>query len=355
MLRFLFFISVVFLVVGCNENSKPLAEKTNSNAVKYAKHFRFAMEGGEQILVLLDPETGKEEARILKNEIPTKSLKMVVLSSTHIGMMHVLGEEKKIVGVSNMNYVANKQVIQHFKQGKLKEYGEENAIPLENLIASGANVVMYSGFGKEFPHQKQLEKLEINCLANYDWRENHPLGKAEWIKVFGFLLGKEKEANAYFEKVEKEYKDLKKKASRLKKSKSLISGNVIGDLWYAPAGESYNAVLFQDANINYFYANSKGTGSISLSLEQVLKENKSCEFWLNPGTTTLTKLQQMNPKAVFMNSYTKQNVYCYSNEGNRFWEMSAVEPHKVLSDLIQICHPNNGLTNKMYFYSKLEK
>ncbi len=38
-------------------------------------------------------------------------------------------------------------------------------------------------------------------MANYDWREEHPLGKAEWIKVFGYLIDQPEKAEAYFQQV----------------------------------------------------------------------------------------------------------------------------------------------------------
>lgn len=363
MFRFLvyFFIPTVCgtSFISCsNDSSKQIPhskEKSVSLYVKYAKNFKIILEGDEQILVLFDPTSGKVEQRFNQSELKPEKIKIVALSSTHIGMIHVLNADNLICGVSNMIYVANKVVKVNFEAGLVKEYGEENNIPLENLVSSGANLVLYSGFGKEFPHQKQLEKLGIVCLANYDWRENHPLGKAEWIKVFGFFLGKEKEANDYFDKIEKEYLNLVEEASKLKTSKSIISGNVIGDLWYAPSGDSYNSVLFRDANIKYNYSETDGTGSLAIPLEQILKENKGCAFWINPGTETFQKLRKMNSKAALFNAFKNKNVYCYSQKGNYFWEMSAVEPQKVLSDLIQITHPDFNVHNKMYFYSKLNE
>jgi iron complex transport system substrate-binding protein len=49
----------------------------------------------------------------------------------------------------------------------------------------------------------------INCLPISEYLETHPLGRAEWIKVFGELCGKSKEANAVFTSIKNEYNKFK--------------------------------------------------------------------------------------------------------------------------------------------------
>jgi iron complex transport system substrate-binding protein len=53
---------------------------------------------------------------------------------------------------------------------------------------------------------KNLEKNGIKIIIQADWMEQTPLGKAEWIKLYGALFGKEKEANDIFNSIEKNYK-----------------------------------------------------------------------------------------------------------------------------------------------------
>ncbi len=333
-------------------------ETEKSKTISYAKNFQISRISEKTFLEIMDPETGKVQRKIDISEFTKfsnpKMPAIVALSSTHIGMISKLNEESKIVGVSVMQYVSNRSVKSNFEKGKIIELGEETSIPLEQLIKSKANIIIYSGFGKEFPHQKQLEKLGIICIPNYDWKEIHPLGKAEWIKVFGVLLGKEKEAENYFSSIEKEYNKLKELAKNTTTSDCLFSGNVFGDYWYTPAGESFNAKIFKDANCDYAYADTKGTGSLSLNLEKVLEKNANCKFWINPGAKTLKELQQLNSKAIYFGAFKQQQVYCYSNNGNYFWEMSAIEPQKVLADIIQITHPELKIKNPLYFYTQLK-
>lgn len=357
---FIYFLLLLF-IFGCTApNTSKTGTNSNAFELKYAKHFKIEKANEGLDIVILDPENGKEYRRFNSNDFQSNGkssnpLKIVILSSTHIGMLQVLGEAKSIVGISNISYVANQTVLINHRKGKVMEFGEESNLPLEQIIATKPSIIMYSGFGKEFPHQKQLEKLGIICIPNYDWRETHPLGKAEWVKLFGVIYGKQKMASIYFNSIEKEYLELTKRAKKSSVSKEVMSGNVMGDFWYSPAGESYNAHIFKDANCFYRFESTEGTGSLSMTLEEVLTKNGKAFFWLNPGAKSLRELAQINPKAKFFDAFKAREVYCYSNNSNFFWEMGAVQPHKVLSDIIQITHPELNLKDKLYFYSKLNE
>ena len=98
-----------------------------------------------------------------------------------------------------------------FDKGKIQSYGDESALNVERIIASGANLVLYSGFGEDFPYAEQLNRIGIETLPIYDWRENAPLGKAEWIIAIGAICGKEELARSYFEERVMSYEKLKKK------------------------------------------------------------------------------------------------------------------------------------------------
>ena len=48
--------------------------------------------------------------------------------------------------------------------------------------------------------KEQLERLGIPVLVERSSYEIHPLGRMEWIKLYGILLGKQEEAESYFER-----------------------------------------------------------------------------------------------------------------------------------------------------------
>ena len=52
--------------------------------------------------------------------------------------------------------------------------------------------------GERCPSLEQLERLGIPVLVERSSYESHPLGRMEWIKLYGVLLGRRQEAEDYF-------------------------------------------------------------------------------------------------------------------------------------------------------------
>jgi iron complex transport system substrate-binding protein len=289
----------------------------------------------------------KAPAGIDKIEVPVKN--MAVLSTTHIGMLDALKALDCVKGTTDVNFVANELVRQGVRSGRIVSFNDETSLTPERLLEKELSLVVYSGFGKAFPNEEKLKKLGILALADYDWREEHPLGKAEWIKVFGYLTGKEKAAIAYFDEVEKSYTSMR---VLVKNPKSVLVGSLIGDVWYAPAGQSYMARILKDAGADYIYRKEKGTGSCERTLEQVFKDQEKADIWINAGATSLSALKDQQAKYALFTPFRTGNVYCYTHNSNYFWEMSAVNPHWILSDFSVITGTKAAVP--LHFYKRLE-
>ncbi len=55
------------------------------------------------------------------------------------------------------------------------------------------------------------------------------------------------------------------------------------DIWYLPNGESTEAQFLKDANVNYLWKDSSGTGSLALNFEVVFDMAKNADIWLSPS------------------------------------------------------------------------
>ncbi len=355
-------VLILSAVMFSCDSQKENDNLTGENIVRYAKYLRIIEKGNLTTIEILSPETGEAEQtlNLTKELVKTNHFlqvpvsKMAVQSSTHVGMLSKLNEIDKIVGITNRLYVFNEELLENIEKGKVVELGEEGQIPVESLLKTKCKTLIYSGFGKEYPYQKQLNAAMVKCIANYDWREVHPLGKAEWILLFGYLTGKEKEAKIYFDKIENEYLALEEKAKKLKNYPTVLEGNLFGESWFAPAGESFKAQLLKDAHVHYQYVDTKGTGSLPLTLEKILSDNLDTEHWINPGFPTKEKLFAFHPKLKYLGPVTKNKIYDYSKSGNRYWELSAIEPQKILSDYLSIFHPTEFPKKNLYFYQEVK-
>ncbi|MFN6085323.1 MAG: ABC transporter substrate-binding protein, partial [Fluviicola sp.] len=209
-----------------------------------------------------------------------------------------------------------------------------------------------SGFGQDFPNEEKLKKIGVSCIPNYDWREQHPLAKAEWIKFFGALLDKQEMANSYFGEVEKNYLSLQKKLKKSKVSKpKVLVGLMFGDTWNAPAGQSFLARILADSQIDYLYKKEKGTGSLSLSLEKVAVNQANCSIWLDANARSKSELIQTNSKFKVFKAYQNNKIYSYSHAMNYFWEMNSLHPDWLLEDYAQIA--GHLPAKKLHFYKRI--
>ena len=352
MMRNILFILPALILFSCKSNILKTTEPekySDDINIKYAKNFDLTQTENQYILQILDPISGDVESTHTID--PLKKYEAISLSATVVGMYAILEQQTALKGISSIDYVYDPTVKSLFKKKQILEYGDETTNSIEKIISSKANTILYSGFGDEFPNQKKLESLHFTIVPIYDWKEIDPLGKAEWIKVIGALTGKMNEANAFFENVEHEYKRLQKLTVSVDERPTCLSGNLIGDVWYTPASESYVARLMKDGGASYRYADTKGQVTLEFSIEQILKDNEHTEIWINPGYDSKSKIDKLNPHIKHLKCY--ENIYCYSPNMSMFWEQSAAEPHHVLSDFIHIFHPEIKEIKSFYYYKKI--
>lgn len=94
------------------------------------------------------------------------------------------------------------------EDGTIKYVGKYSAPDYESIINTKCNLTIESTMITHSPEIKEeIEKLGIPVLVERSSYESSPMGRLEWIKLYGALLGKEDEARGFFdgekEKLEK--------------------------------------------------------------------------------------------------------------------------------------------------------
>ena len=205
-----------------------------------------------------------------------------------------------------------------------------------------------------------IQKAGIPVIYNADWTEKHPLGKAEWIKFFGALFGKQKEADSIFKVIELEYFAAMELARKAKTKPTVLSGAMYKDVWYMPQGDSWAAQFIADANGEYLWKETEGTGSLSMSLESVLDKGKDADFWIGPGQfVTVAQFEEAHPVYTEFRALKNGNVYTFTaNKGETggvlYYELAPNRPDIVLKDIIKILHPELLPDHQLYFFTQVE-
>lgn len=92
--------------------------------------------------------------------------------------------------------------------GKYSEPDYESLLKYKTSLAIENTMILHTPDVKE-----KLETVGIPVMIDLSSYETTPLGRAEWIKVYGVLLGKEKEADAFFKAQKKQIQAVSKEKS----------------------------------------------------------------------------------------------------------------------------------------------
>jgi iron complex transport system substrate-binding protein len=344
------FLGVLLVILASCSNQARKSQQSDAtqgeDICRYSKYLGIYKTNKGYQIVINHPEKKQLQYRFILTK-PAEHL--AVLSSTHIGMLSSINEERRIAAITDMRYVYSPMVKKRFKQKHIVELQNESSMSVDQLLSSNAEYVIYSAFSGSFSQEKRLKKLGISCIPNFDWREQTALGRAEWILLFGVLTGKVPEAIQLFKSIERAFHQAKEVKMN---PAEMISGNVTGDFWYAPAGQSFVAEIYRNSGLNYIYNRTEGSGSLAYSLEKIMKDGAQVKIWLNPGFPSIKEMLKVNPKAKFMPFFHHSRIFCYTHNSNKFWELSTLRPDWLIEDLSQIA--SGKTTKNLHFYKEVK-
>jgi iron complex transport system substrate-binding protein len=371
-----YLLLIIFLFINCKKNNvENTSTQSNLNSIKYAKGFSMSYDKGYTKLTIKSPwkNASKDFVYILKEKnikipdslkkfeiIDVPIQKIVATSTTHIPAIEMLDVLPSLVGFSGLNYISSPSTRARIKKHKIIEVGNNESLNTEILLSIQPDIVMAFGVNGSNNTLENLQKNGLKIIYNGDWLEENPLGKAEWIKVFGALFLKNKQANLLFSNIENEYKKTQTIALKNQTKPTIMSGAMYQNTWYCPAGNSWMSYFFKDANANYIFANETSQGSLSLPFETVLKSCKDANFWI--GTSQFTSFKEMNNNnenyANFKSFQTKKVFTTSLKKGATggviFYETASQRPDLVLKDLVYILH-QEPKKHQLVFFNQLNE
>jgi iron complex transport system substrate-binding protein len=286
--------------------------------------------------------------------------KGVFLSSTYLGMIAMLDAREVVTGCTNPNWIYDSILYSRYLAGHIKHLGSDIQVTAEKVIGAKPDVVMKYIYQGEDPADKMIKEVGIPIVYNIEFMENSPLGRAEWIKLVGTMLGKFSMADSLFNEIEEKYLSLKELAKTSQNSPSVLDGSSFKGTWYAAGGKSFVAQLIQDANATYYWAEDTTQGSLPLSFEVVLQKQGGADYWLNCNASALNEILVVESRCELLESFKNKNVYHFNKRVNLeggfdYYETGVIRPDLVLHDLLVILHPELFSENKeTFYYEKLD-
>lgn len=194
-----------------DENSAEFVYES-SMKLKYAENFSVDYyTGGYKLLTVMDgtkllvvpegkavPENLEEDMYIMRQ--PVENLYLVATAAMDMFDSLDAVDTIRLSGQKEGNWYIE-SANEAMADGKMLYAGKYNKPDYELIVSENCSLAIENMMISHSPEViEMMEDFGIPVMIEYSSYESHPLGRVEWIKFFGALLGKEAEAEEAFEK-----------------------------------------------------------------------------------------------------------------------------------------------------------
>ena len=313
--------------------------KTGSMETEYATQFSvdYYSDGSAMLIIgddrfLILPEGVNEpgfetDAVIIRR--PLDRIYMAASSALDLYICLDSLDKVRFTSTTRSNW-ALPEVVQALDDGSLLYAGKYSAPDFEMLLEEKCSLAVESTMIYHSPAIKeQLETLEIPVIVERSSYETHPLGRVEWIKVYGLLLGLEEEAEAFFNAQIAQLADLKTLAGETK-TVAFFHINTVGAAVVRKPGD-YVSRMIQMAGGTYVPAEleveeENALSTMNLQMEAFYYGAKDADFLIYNSTIdgNLDTIEQLLGKSSLLADFKAvQNGNVWCTEQSMFQQSSA--------------------------------
>lgn len=337
----------------------------HSMELKYAKNFSvdyypggykvISISDGSRFLVVpegLDAPAGLDRDIVILKQ-PVNDIYLVATSA--MCLFDALGSLDSIA-LSGTDadgwYVPNAKAA--MEKGEILYAGKYSKPDYEKILASNCKLAIESTMINHSPDVKEkLEELGIPVLTEQSSYEKHPLGRTEWIKLYGALLGKEDEANRIFDE-QAAYLDSVSNLQNTGKTVAFFYISSSGSAITRKSGD-YVTRMIELAGGNYIYHDlgdpDTATSTVTLEMEEFYATAKDADYIIynssiDGGVSSLQELVAKNKLLEDFKAVRNSHVWCTNK--NLFQETTQLG--LMISDIHQMLVSGDNLTKLNFMY-----
>lgn len=270
-------------------------------------------------------------------------LDRLALTSTCYGwLLKELDARDHIGAICDKDYLLDEDLQMAVENGQIADGGNSMDPNLESILHARCEALWITPY-ENAAVNTQGQELAFPIIYGADYMETSPLGRAEWIRFYGRLIGRGAEADSIFGVVKHDYDSLaqlnlkRPSASRPK----LLSDLPYSATWYVPGGCSSMGILYQDAGFDYLWASDPHAGSLALSPEAVLAQGAEADVWLikynsSGSDLTLDNLQTQNPLFGRIKAVREHRVFGCNTAKINYFDIAPYRPDIILKELSAI-------------------
>ena len=332
-------IAGIFGLSGCSRNSSaeeqelPLVYE-DSLKLQYAENFSIdyyaggysmitTKRDGSRFLIVPEqaeaPEGLEEDIVILKQPIQD----IYLVASAVMDMFCQLD------GLDAISFSGQKQenwYIEDAKnamaEGRLRYAGKYNRPDYEQLVSRGCRLAIENGMITHAPEVvEKLEDFGIPVLMEASSYEAHPLGRVEWIKLFGTLLGKEEAAERIFQ----EQADILNRISEDQPSEKTVAFFFVSSNGMVQVRQSSDYIprMIELAGGRYVFENlgdpESRKATMNMQAEEFYHKARNADFLIYNSSIDggISTMKELLDKCEFLEDFQavkEGNVWCTSND-----------------------------------------
>lgn len=276
---------------------------------------------GAKDLFLLIPEGAKAPKNLSKNITPLS----LPLQNTYVVSTAAMDPIRQIGGLTGVGYTGTRANGWHVKgiakmvqSGKIQYAGRYSAPDYELLRGKGCDLAIENTMIYHTPAAKEkLESLGIPVMVERSSYEKSPLGRLEWVKLYGALYGKSQAAEAFFEKEAARVRKVSEK-ERTGKTVAVFAVNSGGSVTVRASGDYLSAMIRQSGG-KYLAAEKASEESmrstLNIQMEDFYRIAKSGDVLIYNSTIeepigTVAKLKKKSPLLKKFKAVREGRVYC---------------------------------------------
>ncbi len=335
---------------------------------EYAEKFRvFYYEGGYTLLeiseteerFLLVPEDGKipsdlsEDVKVIKR--PVKNIYLVASA--------VMDMFASLDGVDSIKFSGKKEedwyipdAVSAMKEGNLIYAGKYSKPDYEMIVSGECSVIIENTMIYHSPEVKeQFESFKIPVIVEYSNYEDHPLGRVEWIKFFGALLGQEEMADKVFY----EQKAIVDSVADNEKTNKTVAYFYItsNNLIQVRKSSDHISKMIEIAGGEYIFKNLEDDDSkrttVNMQIEEFYNEAKDADILIynssiDGGVNSLPELYAKCEHIKDFKAAKEGNVWCTTNDSYQ----QSLSAGYMIEDLNNIL---NGEYDNLHYLFRLEE
>lgn len=355
MVRFGLLVVCAVLVAGCGDPAGPQPSGTGREA-RWAHGFRWVTAHGVEWLEIRIPESGEELARVFRDSAAWRTAGapdgavvlgpsargLATLSTTHVALIGAWAPDfAPWSGGAAVRYLQDPAAREAVISGRVVDLGGPE-VDKERLLALQPAALTTYPFGDPLAGLGITSQVPVVPLVEY--LEPHPLGRAEWMRVLGWMCGTEAAAKAdsAFAAVERRYTALVVEAGS---GPRVFTGSVHDGTWHAPGGHSLVARLLADAGATYVFADHATAENVEVPFEEMVHIAAHSDAWglvsYAPGGLTRAGFLAEDPRHTLLLPPSGRLFGANAAECDYFGRLIA-EPDALLADLVELFHPQRS-------------